>query len=67
WRFDTTSHAAALAAARSNPRPCRPLAGPVPAARWDQGLAPAIERSGVEVEEEHVLDELLADLTPRAV
>lgn len=64
WRFDTTSHAAALAAARSNPHPCRPLAGPVPPARWDDGLAPAIERCGVEVEEEHVLDDLLADLAP---
>jgi hypothetical protein len=28
-------------------------------------LAPAIERCGVEVEEEHVLEELLADLAPR--
>ncbi len=64
WRFDTTAHAAALAAARSNPHPCRPLAGPVPPARWDEGLAPAIERCGVEVEEEHVVDDLLADLTP---
>lgn len=64
WRFDSISHSAALAAARSNPRPCRPLAGRVPTAQWDEALAPAIERSGVEIEEEHVLDELLADLTP---
>jgi uncharacterized protein (TIGR02679 family) len=66
WRFDTAAHAAALATARSapRPRPCRPLAGRVPAARWDEALAPAIERCGVEVEEEHVLQELLADLTP---
>ena len=64
WRFDSISHDAALTAARSNPRPCRALAGRVPTARWDEGLAPAIERCGVEIEEEHVLDELLADLAP---
>lgn len=62
WRFDSVSHAAAFAAARSNPRPCRTLAGRIPTARWDEALAPAIERCGVEIEEELVLDELLADL-----
>ncbi len=46
------------------PRSCRSLAGHVPPARWDVDLAPAIEHSGVEVEEEQVLGELLADLQP---
>ncbi|MDP9388735.1 MAG: TIGR02679 family protein [Actinomycetota bacterium] len=64
WRFDTVAHAGALATAGSADRPCRPLAGRVPPARWDDRLAPAIEHAGVEVEEEHVLQDLLADLTP---
>ena len=62
WRFDTAAHAEALATARAAGRSCRPLAGRVPPARWDAALAPAIERSGVEVEEEQVLSDLLADL-----
>mgnify|MGYP000595490278 CR=1 FL=1 len=67
WRFDSVAHAAALAAASANPRPCRPIAGRVPVARWDAELAPAIERCGVEVEEEHVLEDLLADVGPSRV
>lgn len=62
WRFDAPSHAAALAVALSNSRPCRTLAGPVPAAAWDRRLAPAVARCGVEVEEEHVIADLLSDL-----
>lgn len=40
----------------------RPLRGPVPDACWDPELAPAVRSAGVEVEEELVVDLLLADL-----
>ncbi|MDY7106748.1 MAG: TIGR02679 family protein [Actinomycetota bacterium] len=62
WRFDTAAHAAALAVTCAGGAPRRPVAGRVPPACWDAELAPSIERCGVEVEEEHVLDALLADL-----
>lgn len=48
--------------ARAARRPCRPLTGRVPAAGWDVSLKPAIEDAGVEVEEEHVAEQLLDDL-----
>lgn len=64
WRFDAAAHAPALAVASAAGRSCRSLAGRVPPARRDADLAPAIERSGVEVEEEQVLEQLLADLQP---
>lgn len=62
WRFDTTSHAAALATVGAAGVACPPLRGPVPPAGWDDGLASAIERAGVEIEEEQVLAVLLDDL-----
>lgn len=65
WRFDTAAHAEALAGAQAAGRSCRPLSGRVPAATWDAALAPAIQRSGVEIEEEHVIEDLLDDLDPQ--
>lgn len=62
WRFDTEAHALALAVARTARRTCLPLVGRVPPACWDQDLRPAVERCGIEVEEEHVIGTLLADL-----
>jgi uncharacterized protein (TIGR02679 family) len=62
WRFDTAAHAAALALVHARDAACPTLRGPVPPAGWDRALAPAIERAGVEVEEEHLLTELLDDL-----
>jgi uncharacterized protein (TIGR02679 family) len=62
WRFDTAAHAQALADVRRGGRTCRPLAGRVPSAAWDHDLGQAVARCGVEVEEEHVIDTLLADL-----
>lgn len=60
WRFDTTAYLAALAAAD---RPGGQLAGaPVPA-RWDPDLADAMAAAGSRIEEELVLDDLIADLT----
>lgn len=62
WRFDTAAHASAVDAARAGGRARRPLAGRVPPACWDAWLAPAVEAAGVEIEEEHVVDDLLDDL-----
>lgn len=66
WRFGTEDHRAAIERAAATAVTPRRLRGPVPAARWDAELAPAIERSGVEIEEELVLDLLLDDLRQSA-
>jgi hypothetical protein len=42
-------------------RPAR-LRGRVPQASWDNNLAGAIVSYGMEITEEHVLEDLLADL-----
>jgi uncharacterized protein (TIGR02679 family) len=56
WLMSTDHYLAAA------PRSTRPLEGTSTAAVWDPGLAPAMTRHGVRVEEELVLDALLADL-----
>jgi uncharacterized protein (TIGR02679 family) len=57
WRFDAAAyrHAAAQGAGR-------PLTGEPAACTWDPGLGEAMRSTGHAVEEERVLDELLADL-----
>lgn len=60
WRMATGDYQSALS--RIESARLRPLRGPVPEACWDAGLAPAVMGAGVEVEEELVLDLLLADL-----
>jgi hypothetical protein len=57
WRFDAAAyrHAAARGAGR-------PLTGEPVTCAWDAELAEAMQRTGHAVEEERVLDELLADL-----
>lgn len=62
WRFRAAEHREALDSVASSPRPCPPLRGRVPAATWDDKLAPAVEACGVEIQEETVLPVLLADL-----
>lgn len=63
WRFCTEDHAMALASLDADRIGLPPLrGGSVPEASWDRDLALAIEACGVEVEEEHVLDLLVADL-----
>lgn len=62
WRFKTEDHAVALERARSAGTGLRPLRGSVPDAVWDPDLAPAIRACGGEIEEELVLDLLMADL-----
>lgn len=63
WRMSTADHAAALARAEFAGVQLRALRGTVPPACWDDGLAPAIQVCGVEVEEELLLDLLFGDLT----
>jgi uncharacterized protein (TIGR02679 family) len=62
WRFRAADHREALERVGVTAPTPRPLRGPVPSAVWDPDLAPAIERCGVEIEEELVLDLLLDDL-----
>ena len=60
WRYDTGAYeaAAAVHAADRLPR----LGGEPVATPWDPGLAVAMARHAVRVEEELSLDSLLADL-----
>jgi uncharacterized protein (TIGR02679 family) len=62
WRFGTVDYRAGVAQAAASGVRCLPLKGTVPAAWWDEGLAPAMSEAGVEVEEELVLEALLGDL-----
>jgi uncharacterized protein (TIGR02679 family) len=62
WRFRAADHAVALEHARSSGTLLRPLRGLVPEALWDPELASSVRASGVEVEEEFVMDLLLSDL-----
>jgi uncharacterized protein (TIGR02679 family) len=62
WRLGVEDHARALARARASGTSLRPLRGRVPEASWDRHLSPAVRAAGVEVEEELVIDLLLADL-----
>ena len=58
WRFDETAYLAALDRGHGSP-----LATGVPAdTPWDPRLREAIARHGMRVEEEHLLDLLIADL-----
>jgi len=57
WRFDTVAYQRAV---ERTPGP--PLRGPEAPASWDPRLAAAMLRVGRAVEEESVLDDLLADL-----
>ncbi|MPY80061.1 MAG: TIGR02679 family protein [Actinophytocola sp.] len=55
WRYRAADYGAVMDRGRE-------LSGIEVAARWDADLAPAMREAGVAVEEEHVLDTLLADL-----
>lgn len=62
WRMSASDHAAGLMRAQAEGLALASLRGSVPDACWDPVLAPAIRACGVEVEEELVVTELLADL-----
>lgn len=57
WRFDAAAYRSAAARGAG-----RPLGGEPVACAWDPELAEDMRRAGHAVEEERVLDELLADL-----
>jgi uncharacterized protein (TIGR02679 family) len=61
WRYDTPSYLAAVERGLGTPLTTGTPA-PTP---WDPALAPALTQHGVRVEEEHLLDALLADLHGR--
>lgn len=58
WRFAAADYRRAVCRGAAGP----PLAGEPVAAAWDLDLAPAMTADGRVVEEEQVLDDLLADL-----
>ena len=57
WRFDATAYRAAVALG-----PGRPLTGVPVEAAWDPALGAALREAGYAVEEERVVDDLVADL-----
>ncbi|MDF3292259.1 TIGR02679 family protein [Streptomyces silvisoli] len=58
WRYDTPSYLAAVERGLGTP-----LTTGTPApTHWDPALAPALTQHTIRVEEEHLLDQLLADL-----
>lgn len=59
WRFDTQAYRTEVALGRG-----RPLTGTPAEAAWDAELATSMTRAGRGVEEERVLDDLIADLAP---
>ena len=59
WRFDTAAYRAAVATG-----PGRALTGAGTEAVWDSGLGAAMREAGRAVEEERVVDDLVADLSP---
>lgn len=63
WRMSTTDHRQAVDRLLKIGRHPAQLRGRVPQASWDAELAESIETCGFEVTEEHVIDDLLADLT----
>ncbi|MEV8315826.1 TIGR02679 family protein [Streptomyces sp. NPDC059900] len=62
WRFTAACYRAAVARMGESPK----LTGRPAATAWDPALAVALAEGGVRVEEEAVLDDLLADLEPRS-
>jgi len=62
WRMSPADHARALERLQRDERRPAALRGRVPEALWDTELSGAIRACGVEVSEEHVLDDLIDDL-----
>ncbi|MCQ4081072.1 TIGR02679 family protein [Streptomyces sp. RB6PN25] len=58
WRYDTPSYLAAVERGLGTPLTTG-IPAPTP---WDPALAPALTQHSIRVEEEHLLDQLLADL-----
>lgn len=63
WRMSTLDHREAAARLAALGRQPTTLRGRTPQASWDRELAGEIDRYGAEITEEHVLDDLLDDLS----
>jgi hypothetical protein len=63
WRYDRDAYEAALGAAQAL-APLTRLAGEAAQTPWDPDLASAMRHHNLRVEEELVIDTLLADLRP---
>ena len=63
WRFSASDYRAAL----RRGLPTVPLSGRPSTSPWDTALAPAMERAGLAVYEEQVIDNLLDDLARSAI
>lgn len=61
WRMTVADYAAALAAAEADGVALRRIEAPVPPTPWDPDLRRAVETAGLAVEEERVMDDLLAE------
>ncbi|HSK95029.1 MAG TPA: TIGR02679 family protein [Euzebyales bacterium] len=59
WRYGTSDYNAAVSSGAGTPMQRRPMS-----AIWDDRLAPAMRRHLRRIEEEHVITDLLADLSP---
>ncbi|MFI6978171.1 TIGR02679 family protein [Embleya sp. NPDC050154] len=62
WRMATADYEAGVGLARRHATPLEPLAGGPHNATWDPELTPTMLASGVKLEEETVLDFLVAEL-----
>jgi uncharacterized protein (TIGR02679 family) len=67
WRMSATDYEEHVRLARDRATPLQPLAGQPAAAAWDPELTPAMQRIGVGVQEESVLELLLTDLAATAL
>jgi uncharacterized protein (TIGR02679 family) len=62
WRMSAADYEEHVRIARDRATPLQPLSGKPAAAEWDPELAPAMEKIGVGVQEESILELLLTDL-----
>jgi uncharacterized protein (TIGR02679 family) len=62
WRFRAEDYRGAVTLAERSSAECPPLSGEPVETPWDPTLAPAMAETGVAVEEEAVLEDLLEDL-----
>jgi hypothetical protein len=67
WRMSAADYEEHVRLARDRATPLQPLAGQPADAAWDPELTPAMQRIGVGVQEESVLELLLTDLAATAL
>lgn len=67
WRMSATDYEEHVRLARDRATPLQPLSGQPTVAEWDPELTPAMQKIGVGVQEESVLELLLTDLAANAL